>query len=210
MIDDPLPKVDAFVQAGADMITFHLEGARQPHRVLQELAGATNVNDPARGLIRGVGLNPSTPIEAIEPLLDDLEYVLIVAINPGWGGQILPAGGRGRLERARRTDRGVRPADPAGRGRRRDARPTSAEVAGLGADIIVSGSAIFDGTDVMANAARHARRGRRRARPQPGGRGDDRVERAIRHPGPGRHPGDPRRGPARRTARRSGCTGPSS
>ncbi|HEX7471998.1 MAG TPA: ribulose-phosphate 3-epimerase, partial [Candidatus Limnocylindrales bacterium] len=87
MIDDPLPKVDAFVQAGADMITFHLEGARQPHRVLQALGAAANANDPGRGLIRGVGLNPSTPVDAIEPLLDELEYVLIVAINPGWGGQ---------------------------------------------------------------------------------------------------------------------------
>lgn len=152
MIDDPLPKVDAFVQAGADMITFHLEGARQPHRVLQELAGATNVNDPARGLIRGVGLNPSTPIEAIEPLLDDLEYVLIVAINPGWGGQSFQRAAAGRLGRARRmieasgrqillgVDGGVTKAN-------------IAEVASLGADIVVSGSAIFDGTDVTANAA---------------------------------------------------------
>ena len=98
MIDDPLTKVAELVQAGADMITFHLEGARQPHRVLQELAGATNVNDPARGLIRGVGLNPSTPIEAIEPLLDDLEYVLIVAINPGWGGQSFQRAAAGRLD----------------------------------------------------------------------------------------------------------------
>src|SRR5450759_5368243 len=70
MVDDPLAKVEAFVQAGADMITFHLEGARQPHRVLQVLGAATNANDPGRGVIRGVGLNPSTPVEAVEPLLD--------------------------------------------------------------------------------------------------------------------------------------------
>ena len=152
MIDDPLSKVDSFVQAGADMITFHLEGARQPHRVLQALAAASNANDPDRGLIRGVGLNPSTPVEALEPLLDDLEYVLIVAINPGWGGQSFLASAERRLERARRlieasgrpillgVDGGV-------------TKSNIARVAAMGADIIVSGSAIFDGTDVAANAA---------------------------------------------------------
>ena len=101
MIDDPLDKVDAFVAAGADIITFHVEGARQPHRVLQPLGGAENANDPARGIIRGVALNPSTPSSAIEPLLDDLEYVLILGINPGLGRpDFLPSTGR-RLEAAR-------------------------------------------------------------------------------------------------------------
>jgi ribulose-phosphate 3-epimerase len=152
MIDDPLGKVETFLQAGADMITFHLESARQPHRVLQALAGATNINDPARGVIRGVGLNPSTPVEAVEPLLGDLEYVLVLAINPGWGGQTFVPSTEGRLERVRRlieasgrriligVDGGV-------------TRANVGRVAGLGADIVVSGSAIFDGTDVAANAA---------------------------------------------------------
>ena len=152
MIDDPLSKVDTFVQAGADMITFHLEGARQPHRVLHALGGAVNVNDPDRGLIRGVGLNPSTPVDAVEPLLDELEYVLIVAIDPGWSGQSFLASTERRLERAKRlieasgrpillgVDGGVTKAN-------------IGRVAAMGADIIVSGSAIFDGTDVAANAA---------------------------------------------------------
>jgi ribulose-phosphate 3-epimerase len=152
MIDDPLTKVDAFVEAGADMITFHLEGARQPHRVLQALAAATNANDPGRGVVRGVGLNPSTPVEAVEPLLDDLEYVLVLAINPGWGGQSLLPGTQRRLEAVRHlieasgrsilvgVDGGV-------------TRANIRQVAGWGADLIVSGSAIFDGGDVAANAA---------------------------------------------------------
>lgn len=80
MIQDPLPKVEAFVQAGADMITFHLEGASQPHRVLQALAAMANANEAGRELIRGVGLNSSTPVDAVEPLLDELDYLLVVAI----------------------------------------------------------------------------------------------------------------------------------
>ena len=152
MIQDPLPKVEAFVQAGADMITFHLEGASQPHRVLQALAVMANANEAGRELIRGVGLNPSTPVDAVEPLLDELDYLLVVAINPGWSGQsFLPSTER-RVERARQlieasgrrillgVDGGV-------------TRANIGRVAQMGADIIVSGSAIFDGGDVAANVA---------------------------------------------------------
>jgi ribulose-phosphate 3-epimerase len=152
MIDDPLAAVDQYVAAGADMITFHVEGARQPHRVLQVLASAVNANDPERGVIRGVAVNPSTPLEVLEPLLGDVDYVLILAVNPGWGGQGFIAATEPRLERARRliddsgreillgVDGGV-------------TRANIEHVAGLGADIIVSGSAIFDGRDAVANAA---------------------------------------------------------
>jgi ribulose-phosphate 3-epimerase len=152
MIDDPLSKLDQFVAAGADMITFHLEGARQPHRVLQALARATNANDPARGIVRGVGVNPSTPLAAVEPLLDELDYLLILAINPGWGGQAFLPSTEARLARARRmieasgrpillgVDGGV-------------TRDNIEHVATLGADVIVSGSAIFDGTPGVAGRA---------------------------------------------------------
>lgn len=152
MIDDPLGKVDAFVQAGADMITFHLEGAPQPHRVLQVLGAAVNVNEPGRGLVRGLALNPSTPVDAVEALLDELDYLLILAINPGWSGQTFLASTERRLDRARQligasgrrivlgVDGGV-------------SRANIGRVAAMGADIIVSGSAIFDGGDTAANAA---------------------------------------------------------
>ncbi len=151
MIDDPLPKVDAFVAAGADMITFHLEGAPQPHRVLQALGAATNAGEAGRGILRGVGLNPSTTLELVEPLLDELDYLLVLAVNPGFGGQAFIPGTERRLERARRlieasgrpiilgVDGGVTQAN-------------IGRVAAMGADIIVSGSAIFDGGDVAANA----------------------------------------------------------
>jgi ribulose-phosphate 3-epimerase len=151
MIDDPLPKVAAFVDAGADMITFQVESAPQPHRVLQVLATATNANDPARGIVRGIAINPSTPVGAIEPLLDEVDYVLVLAVNPGWGGQAFIPGTEGRLEAARRlidaTGRGILLGVDGG-----VTRANVARVAALGADVIVSGSAIFDGSAVAENA----------------------------------------------------------
>ena len=112
MIDDPLEKVEAFVGAGADMITFHVEGARQPHRVLQVLRDATNVNDPARGIIRGVGINPSTPLEVLEPLLDGVSpgalAVGVEMLVPLAGEAPLPDGAGGRRQRGERRARDER------------------------------------------------------------------------------------------------------
>ena len=151
MVDEPLAKVTAFVAAGADMITFHLEGTRQPRRVLTSLAGAINANDTERGVIRGVAITPSTPVAAIEPLLGDLEYVLILAVDPGWGGQSFAPSTVDRVAQARELivasgrrillgiDGGV-------------TRTNVADVLALGADIVVTGSAIFDGRAVAANA----------------------------------------------------------
>jgi ribulose-phosphate 3-epimerase len=150
MVDDPLSKIDGFVAAGADMITFHLEGARQPHRVLQALGDAANVNDPGRGIVRGVGINPSTPVEALEPLLDELDYVLVLAINPGWSGQAFLAATERRLRRVR--DMIAASGRPILLGVDGGVTQANIEhVARTGADIIVSGSAIFNGGDVAAN-----------------------------------------------------------
>src|SRR5260370_41392704 len=78
MIEDPLDKVGAYLDAGADMLTFHVEATRHPHRVLQALGPSVT---------RGIALNPGTPVEVLQPLLDDVELVLVLAVNPGWGGQ---------------------------------------------------------------------------------------------------------------------------
>ena len=119
MVDDPLAKIEGFVEAGADMITFQLERVHQPHRVLQAIGQATNVNDPQRGIVRGVALAPSTPLGALEPLIDELDYVLILAINPGWTGQSFLASTAQRIQRAREARVGqhppVRIADQRGR-----------------------------------------------------------------------------------------------
>jgi ribulose-phosphate 3-epimerase len=150
MIMDPLTKIDGFVAAGADMITFQVEGSPQPHRVLQALGKATNVNDPSRGIVRGVAVNPSTPLDVLEPLLDEVDYILVLAVNPGWGGQPFISTTPRRVEQVRRMveasgNRILVGVDGA------VTRDNIAQVAALGADIIVSGSAIFDGKSAAEN-----------------------------------------------------------
>ena len=110
-----------------------------------------NANDPDRGVAGGIALVPSTPVEAIEPFLDVVDLVLLVTINPGWGGQSFGSETPRRLEKVRRLieksgrdiliglDGGV-------------TRKNINEVAHLGPDIIITGSAVFDGKAPAANA----------------------------------------------------------
>lgn len=150
MVDEPLPKVGDHVAAGADLITIHLESTRHPHRVLQELGAATNVNDPTRGIIRGLALNPGTPVSAAEPLLDELEYLLVLAVNPGWRGQAFIRSTERRLGEARQLIR--RSGRPIALGVDGGVtRDNIADVIAMGPDVIVAGSAIFDGSDAAAN-----------------------------------------------------------
>ena len=119
MIEEPLEKVADYVAAGADIVTIHVEACSHVHRVLQKLGTLTNANDAERGIVRGVALNPGTPLEALEPLLDELEYILLLAVNPGWGGQkYIPLDHRPHRPRSAH-DRGLRKEHHSGR-RRRD------------------------------------------------------------------------------------------
>jgi len=151
MIDEPLNKVADYVAAGADMITIHPEACSHVHRVLQQMRMMKNVNDPQRGLVRGVGLNPGTPLEALEPLLEELDLILILAVNPGWGGQKFIASTKGRVEKAKRmiADSGCKILLGVDGGITRD---NIGDVAALGVDLIVTGSAVFDGKAAEANA----------------------------------------------------------
>src|SRR5439155_10385861 len=67
MVEEPLSKLEGFVAAGADIITVHAESTRHAHRVLQMLGGMQSVNDPQRGIVRGLALNPGTPLETVDP-----------------------------------------------------------------------------------------------------------------------------------------------
>jgi ribulose-phosphate 3-epimerase len=151
MITDPLALLPDFVKAGADLVSVHLEADRHVHRVLQELGGMQNANGAERGLVRGLAVNPGTPVEAVEPMLDEVEFVMLLAVHPGWSGQKFGAETPRRLGRLRRlleasgndilvgVDGGI-------------TRQNVAEVAKLGPDLIVTGSAVFDGKDPVGNA----------------------------------------------------------
>ena len=151
MIEEPLEKVAEYVAVGADMVTIHVEACSHVHRVLQKLGTLTNVNDAERGIVRGVALNPGTPLEALEPLLDELEFISLLAVNPGWGGQKYIPSTTARLARVQRmiadsgkniilgVDGGI-------------TKENIAQAAATGADLIVTGSAVFDGKTPEANA----------------------------------------------------------
>jgi ribulose-phosphate 3-epimerase len=137
--------------AGADIVSVHAEADRYVHRVLQELGGMENANDAKRGLVRGLAVNPGTQVEAVEPMLDEVEFVMLLAVHPGWSGQSFGAETPRRLERLRRlveasgnevlvgVDGGI-------------TRENVGEVAKLGPDLMVAGSAVFDGKDPVGNA----------------------------------------------------------
>jgi ribulose-phosphate 3-epimerase len=152
MIDAPVDKVAEYVRAGADLLTVHWESGPHIHRVLQSLSGLTNANDPSRGLVRGLALNPGTPVEVVVPLLDEIEMLLLLAVNPGWSGQQFIEATREKISRAKQilsekgrdiilaVDGGVTQANFAG-------------IAATGVDLIVTGSAVFDGRAAESNAA---------------------------------------------------------
>jgi len=151
LIEDPLNKLESYVAAGADMITVHVESCRHIHRVLQKLGEMTNANDSNRGILRGIALNPGTPLEVITPLIDELEMVFLLAVNPGWSGQKFIPAAQGRLSQLRQmigdakkdvlvgVDGGV-------------TRNNISDVARMDVDIIVTGSAVFDGKTPLKNA----------------------------------------------------------
>lgn len=151
MIEEPLNKVADYVAAGADIITIHPEACSHVHRVLQQMGTMKNANDPERGLVRGVALEPGTPLEVLDPLLDELELILILAVNPGWGGQKFIPSTRARVEKAKKmiADSGRDILLGVDGGITRD---NIAGIAAMGVDVIVTGSAVFDGKTPEANA----------------------------------------------------------
>ena len=142
MIENPGRYVDAFVDAGADYLTVHAEVAPNLHRVIQQIK--------ARGIKAGVALNPHTPLSAIEEVLADLDLVLIMSVNPGFGGQSFIPNTLDKLRRLKQilitrnlqhieveVDGGVK-------------FENILEVAEAGADILVSGSGIFKAANPTA------------------------------------------------------------
>jgi ribulose-phosphate 3-epimerase len=149
MVREPLASVADYVAAGADLVTIHPDACAHPHRVLQQLGTMTPARTPGRNVARGVALNPGMPIDVLDPLMDDVELIMLVAINPGWGGQAFIPATLGRIEAVRAriaaSGRDVLLAVDGG-----ITRQNIAQLAGRGVDIVVTGSAVFDG-DMAAN-----------------------------------------------------------
>jgi ribulose-phosphate 3-epimerase len=128
------PYVEAFAKAGADLISFHVEAGPHPHRTLQAIR--------AQGKKAGIVLNPGTPACMVEPLLDDLDLILLMTVNPGFGGQSFIHSVVEKISRVRALI-GERPIELEIDG---GATPETAPLAArAGANVLVAGSAVFKG-----------------------------------------------------------------
>lgn len=134
MISPADPYLEAFAEAGCDLITVHAEAGPHLHRSLQMIRRL--------GKKAGVAINPATPESAIEHILDEVDLVLVMTVNPGFGGQaFIPA----TLEKIRRIRAmiGDRPVDIQVDGG--ISPDTAAAVVEAGANVLVAGSAVFKG-----------------------------------------------------------------
>ncbi|MGE0846990.1 MAG: ribulose-phosphate 3-epimerase [Flavobacteriaceae bacterium] len=143
MITPADPYLEAFAKAGADVITVHAEAGPHLDRSLQAIR--------ALGAKAGVALNPATPVSAIENVLDRLDLVLVMSVNPGFGGQAFIPQAVEKIAKVKamigdrdihiEVDGGISP-------------KTAGSVIAAGADVLVAGSAVFTGTDAPGYAAR--------------------------------------------------------
>ena len=148
MVEAPQNYIADFAKAGADILTVHLETAPHLHRVIQEIKEA--------GLKAAVSLNPSTPLCLLEEILPDLDMVLLMSVNPGFGGQAFIPSSLEKVRKLRQmldakglktdiqVDGGVTP-------------DNAAQLIAAGATVLVAGSAVYKAPD-MANAI-HSLRG---------------------------------------------------
>lgn len=136
MISPVDPYVEAFAEAGSDTLTAHPEAGPHLHRTIQLIK--------RRGARAGVALNPSTPVEAVRPVLDDVDLVLVMSVNPGFGGQTFLRGALKKIAAIRgMIDAGDRDVDLAVDGG--ITAETAPLVVDAGADMLVAGTAIFEG-----------------------------------------------------------------
>ena len=138
MIEDPDKYLDAFVDAGAAMISVHVEVLPHLHRTVHAIK--------ALGVKAGVVLNPSTPVVALEPMAGDVDYVLVMSVNPGFAGQTFIPHSESKVREARALldDAGNRAPVEIDGGIDRE---NVGRVVAAGARMIVAGSAIFDAPD---------------------------------------------------------------
>ncbi|MBU2054876.1 MAG: ribulose-phosphate 3-epimerase [Proteobacteria bacterium] len=134
MIENPERYIEAFAQAGADWITIHVEASVHLHRTIGMIR--------EKGLKAGVSLNPATPLAQVETILPDIDLLLVMTVNPGFGGQKFIEGMLPKIVQAKRMIREIAPEvllEVDGGVTLKNIRA----IADAGADILVAGSSIF-------------------------------------------------------------------
>lgn len=141
MVEHPETQVESMAKAGADIINFHIEAATHPHRIIQHIHSL--------GCKAGITLNPGTPVSAVEEVIADVDLVLVMSVNPGYGGQKFIPSSLSKVKRLKKMieetgskaeieiDGGVNAA-------------TYKEIIAAGADVLVAGSAVYGAEDIPA------------------------------------------------------------
>jgi len=141
MIERPEHQIPEFVKAGANGLTVHVEACADLPGVLGMIRDA--------GVRPGLALNPATPLEHVRPFFGLIDLLLVMSVNPGWGGQPFVEGSLEKIATAARmraeagasfvieVDGGIKPRN-------------AGQIAAAGADVLVAGSAVFDGPDYAA------------------------------------------------------------
>ena len=140
MIENPERFIDDFVDAGADIITVHAESTVHLHRLIQQIK--------AHGVKAAVSLNPATPLGVLEYVLEDIDMVLIMSVNPGFGGQSFIPQCKDKIKALKKmiVDKNLDVEIQVDGGVKLD---NIREIMECGADIFVAGSAIFGESDVV-------------------------------------------------------------
>lgn len=138
MVSNPDQQVEQYLDAGADVVAFHYEAATHANRLVSTIR--------ERGAKAAIALNPATPVCLLEPILDDLDMVLVMTVNPGFGGQRLIESSLKKLRRLRRLcdEHGVNPRIEVDGGIHAG---NVAEVVSSGANVVVVGSSVFGAAD---------------------------------------------------------------
>ena len=141
MISHPLAYVEPFARAGADLINFHIEAEDDPAAVLAAIRAA--------GRKTGMTIKPGTPVEALYPWLDQLDLVLVMSVEPGFGGQKFMPAALDKLAalKARRQEKGLAFLLEVDGGVNAETAPLCTKA---GADVLVAGSAVFAAADPAA------------------------------------------------------------
>ena len=148
MVDSPEDYIDELAAAGADIITVHVEAVDQLHQVIKQIKDS--------GTLAGLALSPATPVTTLQDILPELDLVLIMSVNPGFGGQSFIPNTIGKIEQVRRMldDNGLTAKLEVDGG----IGPDNAEdVVTAGARVLVAGSAVYSSVDGVASAIKAIR-----------------------------------------------------